>query len=266
MALWTPANLAKPPVLTLDARQAVWAGSDLVSVPGFDLVTGPPTKGTAQNGIDPIRFDANGEFIEDQTTELRTGSALFYFWVGKMIVTTSDQGLFNRNWNAPTGGFVGYIRTVGLGTLTVGNLNDGPRFQTSVNAINDTNWHSQAALLGVVNGLWIDGTAVTITTSITCAQEPLSPGKIEVGRGNTNSLSETANSDFGILLILDYEPTNVEHRLIEGWGHHAYGIQASLPPGHPYLTTAPDSESFVTARNLRTLSMKRSGRLRRRAA
>lgn len=255
-ALWSPEIFAVQPIAWISAPLSVWNGNNLQSYPGFAL-SGTPTKGTPQNGIDPIRMDAVAEALTKVFAH--TSGTLYYFWVGKRIAVDSlDRTLFCRGPWVATGAIAAFLASPG----TVHGGTRGPQWSYhsgngytgltstgtnppwfcaagSANLINDTNWHSQEGRLGATNGLWKDGVAAALEDNTSGALPSYPSAVWNFGRTDATAFGASSNADTGELLIFDYMPTVSDQQKLQGWAHHRYGIQASLPAGHPYLTRAP---------------------------
>jgi hypothetical protein len=201
-AACTVPTFPKPPVIWLDAHQAVFSGSNLSAIPGFTMV-GSPTKGHSRNGVNTIRFE-NGNALSKSVT-LDAG-VLYYFWTGARLNTKGAHALFGYGWSST--GISAYIGTniVGIGNYHSANGFDGspPFFKTFKDIIDDTSWHSQEGLLGSANALWTDGMKRTLSSSTTGPVPAYTSIPLTIGWNNY--LTEHSQTDTGALIVLDYLP------------------------------------------------------------
>lgn len=258
-ALWTPANLSLTPRVMIDSRDAVWSGSNLSSINctgtnvGAMTLTGTPVKGTAQNGLDPIKVTADSIYLSRTLTAWGASGKLSVFWFGKMN-TSGVNGLLSYSWFGLTNPqaviYANLDDSTGAGVYANGNRDNSggantdlhPDFLTSTanNGIPDTTGcHSVYAQLGSTNAFYSDGTSLTLSTSNTgtCPNYGTGfPFKFFVGgAGGGESL---LGDSFVVALFDDFLGTT-DRQKMEGYWAHATAQTANLPGGHPYKTTPP---------------------------
>ena len=180
------------------------------------------------NGKSSIRFAA------PSGTSLRMTAPLTYSTIYRnifVVATLSGNFAIYINGGSIAGEFYSYDGAiqiskpgvVGLGTAngTVGNA---------------TIIVSLSMSSGGNTGIWVDGTSKTLTVNIPAAGF-LSAGSVTPQIGNAGSYVQ--QYDMYEMLQYDGEITTTQRQKIEGYLAWKWGLQSTLPAGHPFKTAAP---------------------------
>lgn len=254
MALWTPANLKVAPRVWWWGPDATFNGSNQVtSLPnrgsdgGTATISLLPTRGTAMNSLDTIKFNVSGQYVSFSVGAISSGVIVTMIFAKALSVSGAGQGYIGRGWGTPGGptstdGTAGYIATTGASNSY--HAGDGfggaqaPQFGTSADVFADTtDPHSLLAQLGATNAAWKDGAAVTISGSVTGAFPD--PGAATWIFGSTGTSGEFANADILTEMLFDYVPTQDEIDKVVGWAHWQAASTSTLSAGFAFKNAAP---------------------------
>lgn len=255
---WTPANLAVLPLVWIDAddpatiskngsnQMTSWTNKGTGA--NFTQVTGTPTwtASVFPGGNAGVSFAVSGQFMA-APGGFNNPNPIFTFGVIKRTGVPSAAGaLWSSNWANASG-------TTGAVFYATGNYTNssivvaGDAFgfnagfnSTAISAptANDTaSPHIISGLMGSAPTPYLryDGAAVTTRTANALTTSSGSTTLIlGIGGG-----SEGLYGYVGTMVILGYSPTAAEYQKLEGWAAWKYGMQSSLPSGHPYRYSAP---------------------------
>lgn len=268
--LWTPANSSVQPLLLMMDANAVWSGSSLASIinagseGGSFSIRGGPDKGTAINGLDPIRFDNNGEALY-KTLDFPNTGKLSFFHYGRLISAAAPCGVINRQWDDVASNRVVYYNNcaaAGFNSFLIANragasTDSAPAWEATIQFQTAGSINSVYGQGGATNDGWRDGVQNALTGTNLSGSFPLA-GAVpdypsydwEFGRGRPQSFGggETSNTEFLCIALFSDWLSSSERQKWEGYWHWRGGTQAQLPVGHPYLSAAPtmDAETFAT--------------------
>lgn len=170
----------------------------------------------AQNGLSVMRFDGAGDFMQTAArVDIRT-----LILLAKWSATTGD---YRHIWDMSTTSLYGWHGDTASSTNLLSSFTS-PLITGGTNYVNGT---STAGLLKRYTSFTIHGFETTgnINPQFTGYQSG-NPGREFFG-------------DYAEFLYLNAVPSTANRQLIEGYLAWKWGIQASLPAGHPYKNSAP---------------------------
>jgi hypothetical protein len=247
---WTPDLLATKPRVIVDARTAVWSGSNLTTVPNTgsnggtsSAVAGTVTKGTAVNGITPLHFDATQQ-LSFGTQSFGAGKRVFLH-IGKY--GSSHGTLFGLDWTTNTNSFVVYPRDGESGDVTTyftdgfGGIGDGDGSYIQSNTGTDGNLHAFAAIITQTDGHdYLDGVERAINGSFQhFGVIPAQSATLYMGDSGPTWGPERLQGDSFWSAIVD-DISLADFVRWQGWASWAIAGDGSLvPAGHPHKNMWP---------------------------
>lgn len=263
--LWTPANLTTPPALWLNNTSTVtndgtghcsnWSD---ISGNGYDYGQTasnqrPAITSAGLNGLRTITFDGSNDNLVSNisTNNLATNvAALSYFVLANPVPTSSTARIANWSVGTSTGGSGSSARAaIYVGTAGANTVSAYQRKPDSGSAVaaTHTGYSTQAWHLWEAEHNWgaatvairMDGnTATTTNTGQTAGNSDNSQSNVvEIG-GDTAS-GQVINGSIAEMIALGYIPGTSDRQKIEGYVMWKWGLQANLPPGHPYQSAPP---------------------------
>lgn len=248
---WTPKNLARPPRVWLDSRDASWSGSSLAGIGnrGIDRTQGSPTingtwsRGAPLGNVPTLRNGADSSYIEALVGAFSSGQ-FSLFWFGASQSSSGVGGIAGSNWPGGSPQIAFYLMTGGSGVLWFGNQcctvgTNNPSFGTSAEIVVDTLPHSLFGQMGATQALYLDGVSQALSPD-GFAAVPNYGGGTNFQFGNTGPASgEGLNADTVAWLLFDYWPSDRERQKLEGYFHGITRQSAKLPASHPYKNRLP---------------------------
>lgn len=225
LSLWTPSELGAPLVGWWDAADA----TTITLATGVSAITDksgnsrtfaqataadqPALIANAQNGLSVMRFDGDGDFMETANRVTIRTLILLARW-------TNTTGDYRHIWDRFTASLYGWHGD----TASSGNLLSTFTSPLILNGDKYVNGTLTAGLLNRYTNWTIHGFQTTGNI------DPNQTGR-EAGRDFFG--------DYAEIIYLDILPSTTQRQLIEGYLAWKWGIQASLPNGHPYKNSAP---------------------------
>ena len=186
----------------------------------------------------PAIVTSSGQYFTGPTSV--TGTTLTVFAVAKTTRTLPNNGLDQRLVSLVNGANVDYGRTDSV--IAFFNQGSGSssittwRLSSVAGSVIATNTPFQVVSKydGTNGYLWEDGSLGGSSASSGTF------GITKYGIGNqANPTSENWNGSIGEVLIYNTALTDTQRQIIEGYLASKWGLQASLPAGHPYKSSAP---------------------------
>lgn len=210
-------------------------GNNALQVTGQADTTRPVLTFNAQNSRAALQFSTN------ESRQLNGGAGIYPYDVYMVVQTPITLSNFDLIGVGATGtdNFNGF----GLNSGNVWNQSStgGTRSYTTSPAESSTNFlliRWTATNTTNTYQTWRNGTAIgTANYSWTFP----SPSIFRIGNRtpNTDTTTRAWNGKIGEILIYDNQLTLIDRQLVEGYLASKWGIQSSLPVGHPYRSNAP---------------------------
>jgi hypothetical protein len=191
------------------------------------LVGSPTAKAAAQNGLKSLDFSATtsyGTFAS--STALTSGSFFAVNKAGASPSGTTFGGVCDMGSDSQTNHYT-YAGQVYCDFLST--------FRKTAGAVTVNVWHQVLFWSAASDwGHGMDGTDKYTTTS-----------NAVFGRATSYLASDNQfgtwrhQGEFGEVVILNNKPTTLNRQKLEGYLAWKWGIQASLPGGHPYKSAPP---------------------------
>lgn len=207
---FTPADLN--PRAWLDCRDAVWSGSNLVSIAnagsdgGSATLVGTPVKGQQISGFDTIRLSSSAMRL-DMALGAWSSGQFSYFWYGASLDGTSHAGIMGSGWpNSP--GTSALACFLGNGTEGSYNFSNGcctiggstaPSFRSNVN-VTDTTPHFVAGIFSSTNAAYLDGVLASMAENANGTVPNYGARTYNLGVGGT---TESLKGDTFVWLVFD---------------------------------------------------------------
>jgi hypothetical protein len=259
--LWTPANLATPPLMWLtnlstistDVNGHCSQWNDYSGNGNFftqnTLARNPGINSSGQNGLRVLTFNGatnqalggSGISVLSLTQNI---SACSIFVAGNP--TKNSSGTLQTIWYAS----VGTSGNVRCGILIASNQVqayqrrlDADTVASAVITQPDSNWHlmqSEHNWAAQSVAIRLDGgTPVTTTTTQGSGNTANTPSTAVSLMANLVSGNGWATGNIGEVIFLNYILTTTDRQKIEGYVAWKWGLEANLPSGHPYKTAPP---------------------------
>jgi hypothetical protein len=247
---WTPAHLAVAPFAWYDTQTAAsitqsggtvsqWAdlsgnARHLVQAVG---AARPAYSATGLNGFPTLTFDGSDDYLL-ATGFAFTGTALGQFVVGGYTTGASD---FCRLVSASDGINSDHQSLASWSSVIYAT---GAEFQvyvnsglagTSLSLAADTAALLESVATGTTWQNWKNGTS----TASTAVVPAFNSTTYAIGANALSASGPYLKGFVSAVLLLGYTPTTAERQQIEGSYAWNWGLEASLPNGHPYELIAP---------------------------
>lgn len=226
--LWTPSQLGAPLVGWWDASDSstitISTGVSAITDKSgnsrtFSQATGgnqPALISNAQNGLSVMRFDGAGDVLS-------TASAVTIRTLVLLAKWTNTTGDYRHIWDANTSSTGGWHGDVAGGPL-LSSLYASSLVRGGSKYVNGT----------LTAGDLLRYTSWTIHGFETTGNIDVIKTGAQTGQANREFLG-----DYAEFLYLNAVPSTTNRQLIEGYLAWKWGIQSSLPNGHPYKDAAP---------------------------
>jgi hypothetical protein len=191
------------------------------------------------NSLDMLCFDrTNGEYLNvtDQPIVGTTSRTIFsvvqtrtYGSIGHgFIGLTTNRSGSGSCWDHCIESNAFYIRV------------DGNAYWTPTTDLDTVCLHSVIWAGGDIDNafVWQNGNALSLSGGAYCSINTL-PGYLTVGATLTQPTGQYFNGDIGEIVIYDSALPTENRQKMEGYLAHKWGLEANLPSGHPYKTSAP---------------------------
>ena len=188
--------------------------------------------GTSLNGKSSVRFPAGVNYLS-VTLSFSTPIRCLFFVITAGPATPNDISYVVLTGLDLIGGIVyqynGWIEIDKSGVI-------GLQTKTPTNFFNATSIVSVCTTTGNT-GIWINGTEQTLDVN-NITNTFWSTGTSSLTIGGIPGVSATL-TDLYEIIQYDGIITGTQRQKIEGYLAWKWGLQSSLPPGHPYKTAAP---------------------------
>jgi hypothetical protein len=256
-SIWTPQQIstvfwldaAQSSTLTISTGVSTWADRKGGGVNAVQATSAnqPSYSATAFPGSLPgVLFDGSDDVMDISTTAMQNQThGVYWVWSRSGAGSVGDAYKPSISCLASTGqgtdrGTLHYVKNSnnfgacypyynGGGTPSY-DLSSGTAYSNNVGNImafqsNTTGW-----------GVWRNGTLESTTNTIA------TPDNTNVGYGLGRQYNPNRVSNIVIAEVIMVQSTNTTTRqLIEGYLAWKWGLQASLPAGHPYKNAAPQA-------------------------
>ena len=256
---WAPADLATPPLLQVVASSATMSGTTVTGVPNsgslggtFAAYDGTVTKGAQLNGQDTLSFDGASSLQLASASHGAGARVLFAVFAlnqahGALIGWQWDNSLGALVWYANDNGFsTWYNNSTGSDVCKVefSGLDTNPHI-VNLRANNDAGSYGRLDGVAQSVGVTNNGTAPAARSNV----------PVFLGQGGTTFGGEYLNGRVAYFAYLDYDIGLSDLQRLEGWAAWTYGLQSSLPAGHPYKAAAPTVAVAAIASRRRPLML-----------
>lgn len=258
--LWTPADLAVPPVMwqneassvTLDASSRASLWGDLSGNSNYFGGWGATSRdatvnASGQNGKRTLSFDGTAQALGgtggNAPALTKNISALSIFFAGNPTKTAASFArlvVFSRGTD---GSFRAGIAGGGNNITAYQRRLDSNSAASAAIAQPDSSWHvyqSEHDWVAATVGIRVDGGPLTSTATGQGSGNTSSTNSTEIdlmGSGTTSG--QFAAGSVGEVIVLNYIPSAADRQKIEGYLEWRWGTQANLPADHPYKGAAP---------------------------
>ena len=252
--LWTPADTttdlwldaSHASTITISTGVSQWRDKSGNSRHASQSTGGsqPSVAAAAQNGLSGVRFNGSQFLSCGDTLDIRTGNQTIFI-VAK-FATSGDQCLIAKSLSGPgidrwsiyrysnqLYGMYYYDYTTGGIDPTIGAFG-----YTSANMISTRLERGSAANYKIR----LNGTLLNTTTFINESNDLNNAYRLLIGAyNNSNETGQVfyLNGDIYEIIILQSAVSDTLRYYIEGYLAWKWGLQASLPAGHPYYSAAP---------------------------
>ena len=236
LRLWMDATDTSSMTFSSGSNISQWR--DKSGLSNHATATGSPVlTGNSINAF-PAIVTSSGQHFTGPTSV--TGTTLTVFAVAKTTRTLPNNGLDQRLVSLVNGANVDYGRADSV--IALFNQGSGSssittwRLSSVAGSVIATNTPFQVVSKydGTNGFIWEDGTSGGSSASSGTF------GITKYGIGNqANPTSENWNGSIGEVLIYNVALTDTQRQLVEGYLAWKWGLQASLPVGHPYKSAGP---------------------------
>lgn len=251
LTLWTPAEITTD--LWLDAADTDTITDSLGDVSQWDDKSGNgrnATQGTGSNqpvvgtkfinGLDAIEFDGANDHLDVST--IGTGEDITMVVVWQQQVNTTGVPVFVGTSASDDGLGIGYNNSSTKYNIFVYG---GTTEEQTGQAINVTKIQVGTHTASGNVDLFMNGTQLGPTSG---SSLDITNGAVTIGQSRDND-GNTVEGMIGEVLVFARVLTTEDRQLVEGYLAWKWGLQASLPVGHPYEFAAPTVEGGASTGN-----------------
>lgn len=263
--LWTPWDLATPPLMVLNDQEPLTGSSVAeewgISTNGLNMLQSngsfqPTVTAAGLNGRRIVSFDDSNDVMTRQSSAgcqniFRNKTHAWAFGVHKKRtldgVATSCQLLLGYNNSTGTrfGIRTGSTNAANKLQLLARRLDADSTGALEASVATGTSWYMWLAVMDYATGLatiYINGepdTSQTITSTGATSNTAASGGGVPLTLGNNAGGTTPGDVDLAELVVGDVPLDSDEIDQLFGYAAHHWGLTASLDSGHPYKSAPP---------------------------
>ncbi len=212
-----------------------------------------PVRQTAeQNSLDVLEFNrTNQTYLSRSTVPIAknvAGVTIAAVYKETQVVSAPNGNLVHIAVGGSNVARADLVSQMGLNSINAGGRRqDGDSYVNKITA-NDTlsndTWYVAMAVHDFANSeldILVDGTSVATESSYHSGGNTSNTDANTIAIGtNTNAVSTFAlQGQVGEVVIVDAALSQTDREKLEGYLAHKWGLEASLPGGHPYASAPP---------------------------